>query len=150
MSPNPPDPEEEFTVFASVRNFENSSSNYDVERVELRGGPEQNFTLHDETSVPGVVRPNEREHVRLTGSIDDPGTYSLRIHAYGTNEAGETIHVQRTVEVQVGAERPQFSIDANAPVANVDSRVDVTVANGLPSDARNVRVDVTGDGGSPR
>lgn len=145
VSPNPPDPDEEFTVFASVRNFENSSSHFDVERVELRGGPDQNFTLHDRTSVPGVVRPQESRYVRLTGTIDDPGTYSLRIHAYGTNEDDEVVEVQRTVEVRVGAERPQLSIDAGDPVANATAPVNVTVANGLPSDARNVRVDVSGD-----
>ncbi|WP_276279977.1 hypothetical protein [Halorussus caseinilyticus] len=144
VSPTPPTPGEEFTVFAAIRNLPNSSSNYNVQHAELRGGPGQNLTVHDETSVPGFVRPGERKYVRLTATIDDPGTYSLRLHVTGTNEAGERIHVQRTVEVQVGAERPQLSIDAADPVATADSTVNVTVANGLPSDARNVRVTVEG------
>jgi hypothetical protein len=146
VSPNPPTPNEEFTVYASVHSLSNSSSNYDIERIELRSGPDRNFTLHDEASPTGIIRPGERERVALTATIDNPGTHSLRIHVYGTTDAGERVHLQYTTEVQVGAERPQLSIDADDPVASADSRLNVTVANGLPSDARNVRVSIEGSG----
>lgn len=146
VAPTPPTADEEFTVFATLKNLGNSSSNYDISRVELRGGPDQNYTLHDEASPPGIVRPGKRKYVRLTGTIDDPGSYSLRLHVYGTNSGGERVHLQYATEVRVGAERPQVAIDTSDPVASTETQVNVTVANGLPADARNLRVSVDGEG----
>ncbi|USZ66843.1 hypothetical protein NGM10_08870 [Halorussus salilacus] len=140
VSPDPPEPEEEFTVTAAVENLDNSSSFYDIDRVELRRGDEENFSVHDTTSPPGLIRSGEKRYVRVNGTIDDPGTHSLRLHVYGENEDGERIHVQHETEVRVGAERPQLEIDADEPVAKADSPVNVTLANGLPSDVRNVDV----------
>lgn len=144
ISPTPPSPDEEFTVVAALHNLGNSTTNYQIDRVELRGGASENFTLHDDASPIGIVRPGKRKFVRLTGTIDDPGTYSLRIHVYGENDEGERVETQYTTEVRVGAERPQLALTTTDAIANGDTGVNVTVANGLPSDARNLHLDVEG------
>lgn len=145
VTPDPPDAGEEFTVTAAVQNLEESDTTYNINRVELRGGADENFTLYDDIAPTGVTRPGEQQSVRLSGSIDDPGTYTLRLHVYGENDEGEQVHLQHETELRVGAERPQLAIDADDPVANTDSQVNVTVANGLSSDLRNVRVSIEGE-----
>lgn len=147
VDPRPPSPGDEFTVRVTLASLERSIDNYDIDRVELRTGPDENGTL-DRLDVvgPSTLAPGRSKTVELTATIDSVGVHRLRVHVFGHEADGDALNLQYPFDVRVDDEHPQLDVAVADPIAESDVGVNVTVANGLAEDLRNVEVTLDGDG----
>ncbi|MFC7045774.1 COG1361 S-layer family protein [Halobacteriaceae archaeon GCM10025711] len=147
VTPTQPAPGELVTVTPTVRNLQDSPYTFTVTDVALRKSSSSSIREYDRVEDLGTLAPGTSIAVPLTVRFDDPGVYELRVHVYGRDSNDSYVHVQYPVVVRVSDEHPQVEIDAgNGLVANVDNRLNVTVANGLDTAVRNVELTLRGDG----
>lgn len=147
VDPQPPEPDEEFTVRATIRNLESSDSHFEIDRVELRTGSNADEQLDEIeiTSPPRSIAPGRTKTVTLEGELESAGLHKLYVHVYGTADDGTAVHLQYPFELRVDDEHPQLDFSFDDPVAGVESPVAITVSNGIGEDLRNAKLTLSGE-----
>lgn len=145
ITPQDPAPGETITVRSTVRNLEGSGSTLDIRAVAIRRSGTPGVDERERIEDLGTLAPGSSLEVPMTVSFDSPGTKRLRIHVYGTDDQGQSVHIQYPAVIRVSEQHPQMDVEVNDTVASTTARGQITVANGLASEARNVRVSITSD-----
>lgn len=145
ITPEDPAPGETITIRSTVRNLENSGSTLDIQAIAIRRSGTPGVDERERIEDLGTLAPGSSLEVPMTVSFEEPGTKRLRIHVYGTNEQDQSVHVQYPAVVRVAEQHPQMDVEINDSVASTTAQGQITVANGLDSDARNVRISLTSD-----
>ncbi|GGL30345.1 hypothetical protein GCM10009037_12550 [Halarchaeum grantii] len=143
VTPGSPAPGDTVTVDATVRNLASSGSGFSIDYVRLLTDAGR---VRGYAGDLGTLAPGSEIGVPLTTTFDSAGTYHLRVEAHGTTDTGEEKTVKYPVVVRVGERGPAVDVDVPNAVAGAASPVDVTVANGLDTAVRNVRVTLSGEG----
>lgn len=146
VDPQPPEPDEEFTVRATISNLDQSDVRYEIDRIELRTGPDESGSLDRlDTIGQDTLAPGRAKTVELDATLDSAGIHRLRVHVFGHEADGDALHLQYPFDVRVDEEHPQLDVAVDDPIAESDRTVNVTVANGLADDLRNVEVTLGGE-----
>lgn len=145
VTPEDPAPGETITIRSTVRNLAGSGSTLDIQAIAIRRSGTPGVGERERIEDLGTLAPGSSLEVPMTVSFENPGTKRLRIHVYGTNEQDQSVHVQYPAVIRVSEQHPQLDIEVNDTVASTEAQGQITVANGLASDARNVRISVTSD-----
>ncbi|WP_435097436.1 hypothetical protein [Halarchaeum sp. P4] len=143
VTPSSPAPGDTVTVDATVRNLASSDAGFSIDYVRLI---DERGSVRGYAGDLGTLAPGSEMSVPLTVSFGSPGTYHLRVEAHGTTDTGAEKTVKYPVVVRVRERGPAVDVSAQNAVANAASAVDVTIANGLDSPVRNVRVTLEGEG----
>jgi hypothetical protein len=143
FTPEDPAPGETITIRSTVRNLEGSGSTLDIRAIAIRRSGTSGVGERERIEDLGTLAPGSSLEVPMTVSFEEPGTKRLRIHVYGTNERDQSVHVQYPAVIRVNEQHPQLDIEVNDTVASTSAQGQITVANGLASQARNVRISVT-------
>lgn len=146
VTPDPVESDEEFTVRVAIENLQTSDQYVQIDHVELKNESDDSTaeTL-DSVSPPGSIRPDSSKTVELEGELEEDGVQDLFVQVSGTTEDGERVHVTYPFELRVGEEHPQLDIDVDDAIANAETPVTVSLANGIDENLRNVRLSLEGD-----
>lgn len=144
VTPEHPVVGEQIDLEPTITNLASSDGDYTINAVALRSPEDERLEEYDRIRDLGTLSPGSSLQVPLSVTFDEPGTKQLRIVVYGRNDAGDRITVQYPVSVTVTAGEPKVDLDVGNPVAGVQTRATVTVANGLERDLRNVEVSLDG------
>jgi len=145
VTPDDPAPGETITLRSTVRNLEGSGAALDITAVAITRSDTRGINELTRIEDLGTLSPGSSLTVPQTVSFEEPGTKRLRVEVYGIDENDQSVQVQYPVVVRVTDEHPQFEIEINETVASTTGQGRITVANGLTSDARNVRISATSD-----
>jgi len=122
-----------------------TSITVDEVRVVDPGGTDESTVLGTATDL-GRLSPGETLDVPVTFTVNESGTYDLRLVAVGTDSDGERARATRPLTIGVEPGGPQVDIDTDTLVAGAESPVRATVSNPTNAPLRGVEVAV--DGGS--
>lgn len=139
VSTKEPAPGQQTTIRTTIQNGENSPSIVEVTDVYVRR-PKSSEDLARVEDV-GTVTIGGEMTVPLTVSFEEPGTKNLRVIVTGRQSDGSytTVRYPLTVDV-TEPKHPQLELTTEKAVVGATRSVNVTVANGLERDIRQVRV----------
>lgn len=144
MSVDQPAPGEPFTLSVNVANLQSSSSPVEITDVYVRHANSGNEYARAENL--GTIAAGSSLTVPLTVEIDDPGQKQLTVYAVVQGSDGNPTRVSYPLYVDV--QQPDEAVVSFADldsVADEQSTVNVTVANGDPGTLSNVRLNLDGD-----
>ncbi|RDI69919.1 COG1361 family protein [Halopelagius longus] len=139
VSPEDPAPGQQTTIETTITNGRNSPSIVEITDVYVRqpGSSDDIARVED----VGTVTVGGNISVPLSVSFEEPGTKKLRVIVTGKQANGSTVSVRYPLTVDVKEpERPQLEVSAEKAVPGATRSVNVTVANGLDRDLRQVRI----------
>jgi hypothetical protein len=139
LEPTSPAPGQQTDLEVSIRNGPNSGSVVEITDVYVRptGSTDDVVRIQEVGTVP--VGGNVT--VPLSVSFDEPGVKNLRVIVVGEQEDGSYVRVRYPLTVDVEEpNRPQLELTAEEAVSGATRSVNVTVANGLERDIRQLRV----------
>ena len=141
VDPSTPRVGEDVTVTATLRNFESSSDAARINQVSLRAGTRTLATAED----LGTLGPGGTVELPLTTDFETPGRKDLTLHVYGQGVDGGIFNVQYPVSVSVNERDSDVQLSLEAPSdPSTEGQVNVTVANGAPSNVTNLRLTLSG------
>jgi len=146
VSPQDPAPGEQVTITPTIRNLEGSPSVFNFDSVAVR--METGTGVRELTRVRdlGTLSPGSEIDVPLSVEFSEPGTKRLRVYVFGSDGQGNTVQIRYPVVIRVAEDHPQLDVSTNDTVASTRGQGQITVANGLSSEARNVEVRLSSDG----
>jgi hypothetical protein len=141
VDPSTPRVGEDVTVTATLRNFESSSDAARINQVSLRAGTRSLATAKD----LGTLGPGGTVELPLTTDFETPGRKDLTLHVYGQGVDGGIFNVQYPVSVSVNERDSDVQLSLETPSEpSTEGRVNVTVANGAPTNISNLRLTLSG------
>ncbi|WP_251341469.1 hypothetical protein [Haloplanus halophilus] len=141
VDPSSPRVGEDVTITATITNFESSEDAARINQVSLRSGTRTLTTAKD----LGSLGPGGTLELPLTTDFDTPGRKSLTLYVYGQSESGSVFNVQYPVSVSVNERDSDVQLSLETPSEpSTESRVNVTVANGAPSNISNLQLTLSG------
>jgi len=141
VDPSTPRAGEDVTVTATIRNFESSSDAARINQVSLRAGTRTLATASD----LGTLGPGGTVELPLTTDFETPGRKDLTLHVYGQGIGGGIFNVQYPVSVSVNERDSDVQLSLETPSdPSTEGQVNVTVANGAPSNISNLRLTLSG------
>jgi hypothetical protein len=141
IDPSTPRVGEDVTVRTTIRNFESATAAAQINQVSLRQGTR---TL-DTASDPGTIGAGGSIELPLSTTFDSPGRKQLTVHVYGVSADGGVFNVEYPVPMRVNERDSgvQLSLEASTDLST-EGQVNVTVANGAPTNISNLRVTLSG------
>ncbi|AXG09106.1 COG1361 family protein [Haloplanus rubicundus] len=141
VDPSTPRVGEDVTVTATIRNFESSSDAARINQVSLRAGSRTLATARD----LGTLGSGGTVELPLTTDFETPGRKDLTLHVYGQGIGGGIFNVQYPVSVSVNERDSDVQLSLETPNdPSTEGQVNVTVANGAPSNVSNLRLTLSG------
>jgi hypothetical protein len=141
VDPSTPRAGEDVTVTATIRNFESSSDAARINQVSLRAGSRTLATARD----LGTLGPGGTVELPLTTEFETAGRKDLTLHVYGQGANGGIFNVQYPVSVSVNERDSDVQLSLETPNdPSTEARVNVTVANGAPTNISNLRLTLSG------
>ncbi|WP_396613731.1 hypothetical protein ACH9L7_17810 (plasmid) [Haloferax sp. S1W] len=139
VTPNDPAPGQQAELVTSIRNGEDSPSVIELTDVYVRRpGSSSDITRIEEV---GTIPIGGNVSVPLAVSFEKLGVKNLRIIAIGRLKDGSHVRVQYPLTVHVKEPpRPQLELSVEEAVPGAKRSVNVTVANGLDRDIRQLTV----------
>ncbi|MDS0293740.1 COG1361 S-layer family protein [Halogeometricum luteum] len=144
VRPTSPAPGQQTEFEVSIRNGPNSASAVELSDVYVRavGSTDDVARIEDAGTLP--VGGNVT--VPLSASFAEPGAKNLRVTVVGRQSDGSVVRARYPVTVEVEEpNRPQLELSAEEAVSGSRRPVNVTVANGLERDIRQLRVETASD-----
>lgn len=143
VEPDQPTTSGNFTFATTFRNVDESTETFRLRRVEVLDGPGSNATVLDEVSYVGGPHPNlpPGELLRQEFSIgfDDPGTHEVVVRAKLLSSR-DLFTVTHRTNVTVYRPHPRIAAGAAPTVPGDRTTVNVSVANGLEGEVRDVEL----------
>ena len=141
VDPSTPRVGEDVTVTATLRNFESSSDAARINQVSLRAGTRTLATAKD----LGTLGPGGTGNLPLTTDFETPGRKALTLHVYGQGIDGGVFNVKYPVSVSVNERDSDVQLSLETPSEpSTEGRVNVTVANGAPTNITNLQLTLSG------
>jgi hypothetical protein len=141
VDPSTPRVGEDVTVTATIRNFESSSDAARINQVSLRAGGRTLATASD----LGRIGPGGTVELPLTTDFETPGRKDLTLHVYGQGVGGGVFNVQYPVSVSINERDSDVQLSLETPSdPSTEGQVNVTVANGAPTNISNLRLTLSG------
>jgi len=141
VDPSSPRVGEDVTVTAAIRNFESSSAAAQINQVSLRDGGRTLVTADS----PGTLGVGGTLELPLTTDFRTPGRKDLTLYVYGKSADGGVFNVKYPVSVSVNERDSDVQLSLATPTdPSTESRVNVTVANGAPTDISNLQLTLSG------
>jgi hypothetical protein len=141
VDPSNPQVGEDVTITATIRNFESSPAAARINEVTLRS----NDGVVVEAEDAGTIGAGGSIRLPLTTAFEEAGRKRLTVWVYGQSEDGSLFNAKYPVSLSV-SERDtdvRLSLAATEPVAT-ESRVNVTVANGAPTNISTLDLTLSG------
>ncbi|MGM0399579.1 MAG: CARDB domain-containing protein [Halobacteriota archaeon] len=140
-APEQPNPGETFRVTTTVTNGESAPGAFDITDVYVRrAGSAHSFARVEDV---GGVQPGGSLSVPLPMTLEDAGTYDLRVYVVGELNGTRT-RLQYPLLVSVRESGPQLLVETNDTVVGADSTASVTVVNAGKTSVSPVRLAVGG------
>lgn len=141
VDPSTPRVGEDVTVTATLRNFEGSSDAARINQVSLRAGTRTLATAKD----LGTLGPGGTVELPLTTNFETPGRKDLTLHVYGQGIGGGIFNIRYPVSASVNERDSDVQLSLETPSdPSTEGRVNVTVANGAPTDISNLQLTLSG------
>ncbi|UWG46786.1 Secreted Beta-propeller repeat protein fused to CARDB-like adhesion module [Halanaeroarchaeum sp. HSR-CO] len=140
-APERPNPGETFRVRTTVTNGESAPGAFDITDVYVRrAGSARSFARVEDV---GGVQPGGSLSVPLPMTLEDTGTYDLRVYVVGELNGTRT-RLQYPLLVSVRESGPQLLVETNETVVGAQSTASVTVVNAGQTPVSTVRLAVGG------
>jgi hypothetical protein len=141
VDPSGPRVGEDVTVTATIRNFESSSNAARINQVTLRDGTRTLATASD----LGTLGSGGTVELPLTTEFETPGRKTLTLHVYGRGVSGGIFKIKYPVSVSVNERDSDVQLSLETPKdPSTEGRVNVTVANGAPTNISNLQLTLSG------
>ena len=141
-APEQPNPGETFRVRTTVTNGQSAPGAFEITDVYVRrAGSAREFARVEDV---GGVQPGGSLTVPLPMSLDDAGTYDLRVYVVGELNGTRT-RLQYPLLVSVRESGPQLLVETNETVVGADSTARVTVVNAGETPVSTLRLSVGGE-----
>ncbi|UVE52164.1 hypothetical protein KU306_16255 (plasmid) [Haloferax larsenii] len=139
VTPDEPAPGQQTELSVSIRNGQNSPSVVDVTDIYVRRpGSSDDITRVEDV---GTIPVGENISVPLPVSFDKSGVKDLRVVFAGRLKDGSHVRVRYPLTVDVREPtRPQVELSVEEAVPGATRSVNVTVANGIDRDIRQLKV----------
>ena len=140
VAPEEPAPGQKATVETVIKNGQSSPSIVEITDIYVRrpGDPSDLARVED----VGTVTIGGNITVPLAVSFEESGTKNLRVIVAGRQDDGTYTSVRYPLTVDVKEpKRPQIEVSAEKAVPRATQTVNVTVANGLDRDLRQLRIE---------
>jgi hypothetical protein len=142
VTPEQPNPGEQFTVRVTIQNAQSSSNAYQVTDVYVRR-PNAARDLARVENL-GTIPPGSRMSVPVTLSLDKVGSRNLRLYIAGRS-GGDVQTLQYPLLVTVRRGGPQVNVETGEAVVGTEATVRVQAVNGEDQPIRNVRLTLAGE-----
>lgn len=142
VQPTSPAPGQQTDLEVSIRNGPNSAGAVELSDIYVRpvGSTDDIVRVEDAGTLP--VGGNIT--VPLSASFAESGVKQLRVTVVGRRNDGSFVRAKYPVTVEVEApSRPQLELSTEKAISGSRRPVNVTVANGLERDIRQLRVETT-------
>lgn len=141
-SPEKPNPGETFLVETTVVNGQSAPGAFEITDVYVRqAGRARDIARVEDV---GAVQPGSSLTVPLPTSIEDPGTYDLRVTVVGELNDTRT-RLSYPLLVSVRESGPQLLVETNETVVGAETAARVTVVNTGETQVSSVRLTVGGE-----
>ncbi|MFC6988067.1 hypothetical protein ACFQJD_03790 [Haloplanus sp. GCM10025708] len=138
-TPQTPVVGETFEVEVTVRNYDESGKSVTINEIYV--GP-----LGSGTKVAddlGALAPGASTTVTLPMTVDEAGWQTFTVKVNGVDNSGRVVSIRHPVTVHVVEESPpQVELSTAEAVPGATRPMNVTVANGGPTDVQQIAVDV--------
>jgi hypothetical protein len=139
LEPTNPAPGQRTELQVKIRNGPNSGSAVDVTNVYVRPVDSPNDIIR--IREVGTVPVGGNITVPLSVSFEESGTKNLRVFVVGREAEGSYVNVRYPLTVDVEEpDRPQLELSTGEAISGATRPVNVTVANGLDRNLRQLRV----------
>lgn len=142
VTPDAPVTDEPVTVSVTVQNSGGSPSPVTVDQVRLQRADGGDVLAR--ASGPGALSQGDSLTVDLVTAFGAAGQQDLEVVIVGTDANDEQTRVVRPLTVVVERAPPGLDAVIEDPVAEVETRVAVTVTNPTTTDRRNLELTVEG------